>query len=96
MRSYEMVYVLRPTIPDDEIEQTIERVNGVIASRGGTIEKTDLWGRRRLAYPLDDHREGIYVLTNFTSPPKATKEIESQLRITDEVLRHLVIRRDED
>ncbi|GIW08403.1 MAG: 30S ribosomal protein S6 [Dehalococcoidia bacterium] len=96
MPSYEMVYVLRPTIPDDEIDQAIERVNGVIVSRGGTIEKTDLWGRRRLAYPLKDHREGIYVLTNFASPPQATKEIESQLRITDEVLRHLVIRRDED
>ena len=95
MPAYEMVYVLRPTIPDEEVEQAIERVNGVITSRGGTIETVDLWGRRRLAYPLQDQREGIYVLTNFASPPQATREIENQLRITEDVMRHLVIRRDE-
>lgn len=94
MPQYEMVYVLRPTIPDDAVDQMVERVNSVITSRGGTVEKVDLWGRRRLAYPLEDHREGIYVLTNFACPPKATKEIEGQLRITEEVLRHLVVRLD--
>ncbi|MFN8532307.1 MAG: 30S ribosomal protein S6 [Dehalococcoidia bacterium] len=95
MPSYEMVYVLRPTIPDDDIDQAIERVGAVVASRGGTIDKTDLWGRRRLAYPLDDHREGIYVLVNFDSESDATHAIERQLKITDDVLRHLVVRRDE-
>jgi small subunit ribosomal protein S6 len=89
-----MVYVLRPTIPDDEVEQAIERVGAILTNRGGAIEKNDLWGRRRLAYPLQEHREGIYVLTNFESPASATRDIESQLRITDDVLRHLIVRRD--
>ena len=95
MPAYEMVYVLRPTIPDEDVEQAVARINGVITSRGGSIEHVDVWGRRRLAYPLQDYREGIYVLTNFASPPQATKDIESQLRINDDVMRHLVIRRDE-
>ncbi|GIW10106.1 MAG: 30S ribosomal protein S6 [Dehalococcoidia bacterium] len=96
MPSYEMVYVLRPSIPDDEVEQAIERVNAIVTSRGGTVEKTDLWGRRRLAYRLQDYpeyREGIYVLTEFSCPPQATSAIEGLLRINEDVMRHLVVRR---
>lgn len=89
-----MVYIIAPNIPDENIEGAVERVNGVVSSRGGEITKTDIWGRRRLAFPLRDHREGIYVLINFTCEPGATTEMESQLRITDEVLRHLVVRLD--
>lgn len=94
MPNYEMVFVLRPTIPDDLIEQSVEQVSNIITSRGGEIAKNDTWGRRRLAYPLDDHREGIYVLSTFTSPASAQTEIESQLKITEDVLRHLIVRRD--
>lgn len=90
-----MVYIIAPTIPDDTIEGAVERVNGIVSTRGGEITKTDIWGRRRLAYPLNDHREGIYVLINFACEPGATQEMETQLRITDDVLRHLVVRLDE-
>lgn len=94
MYTYELTYILAPTIPDDMIEGSVERVNGIISNRGGSITKSDIWGRRRLAYPLQDHREGIYVHVNVECAANATRDIESQLRITDEVLRHLVVRRD--
>ena len=94
LHTYELTYILAPTIPDDLIEGSVERVNGIITNRGGSIVKSDIWGRRRLAYPLQEHREGIYVHLNVECAPDAPREIESQLRITDEVLRHLVVRRD--
>ncbi|MCS7002652.1 MAG: 30S ribosomal protein S6, partial [Dehalococcoidia bacterium] len=67
MANYEMVYVLNPTIMDDQIEEAGAKVANIVASRGGTVTKNVAWGRRRLAYPLQDHREGIYFEMNFSA-----------------------------
>jgi small subunit ribosomal protein S6 len=84
--------VLRPDLPDDKVQGTLERTARAIAAGGGQIVKQAPWGRRRLAYPIDHHREGSYYVLLFEAPPTAISELERGLLISEEVLRHLVTR----
>ncbi len=92
MRRYELMLVLRPDLPDDKVQGTLERTARAIAAGGGQIVKQAPWGRRRLAYPIDHHREGSYYVLLFEAPPTAITELERGLLISEEVLRHLVTR----
>jgi len=92
MRRYELMLVLRPDVADDKSQALIDRTTRGIATAGGQIVKVAPWGRRRLAYPIDRHREGSYHIILFESPPEAIIELEHTLLITEEVLRHLVTR----
>jgi small subunit ribosomal protein S6 len=92
MRRYELMLVLRPDAPDDRAQAVIDRTTRQIAASGGQIVKVAPWGRRRLAYPIDRHREGSYHIVLFESPTEAIAELEHDLQITEEVLRHLVTR----
>jgi small subunit ribosomal protein S6 len=92
MRRYELMLVLRPDVADDKSQALIDRTTRGIATAGGQIIKVAPWGRRRLAYPIDRHREGSYHIILFESPPEAIVELEHTLLITEEVLRHLVTR----
>jgi small subunit ribosomal protein S6 len=92
MRRYELMLVLRPDAPDDRIQAVIDRTTRGIVAAGGSIAKVAPWGRRRLAYPIDRHREGSYHIILFESPAEAVGELERSLLITEEVLRHLVTR----
>ncbi len=92
MRDYELVYIVTPEVADDELDKTVEKVNQFITGHGGSIDKIDRWGRRKLAYPIKDRREGNYVLTHFKFDPKDTTELESDLRISEDVLRHLLVK----
>jgi small subunit ribosomal protein S6 len=84
--------VIRPDAPDDKVAALIDRTTRYVVASGGQIIKVAPWGRRRLAYPIDRHREGSYHIIVFESPAEAIVELERSLLITEEVLRHLVTR----
>jgi len=92
MRRYELMLVIRPDVPDDRSQAVIDRTTRQITAAGGQIFKVAPWGRRRLAYPIDRHREGSYHIILFSAPGEALRELEHGLLITEEVLRHLVTR----
>ena len=92
MRRYELMLVLRPDVADDRAQAVIDRTTRQLVAAGGSIVKVAPWGRRRLAYPIDRHREGSYHIVLFEAPAAAIAEMERTLQITEEVLRHLVTR----
>ena len=91
---YELVLVISPDVTEEEHEARIENVSQFITGKGGTISDIDRWGKRRLAYPIRHYIEGSYVLAKFKLRPEFGKELEAGLRISEEVLRHLLIRLD--
>ena len=92
MRRYELMLVLRPDAPEDRAQAVLDRTTRQITTTGGQIVKVAPWGRRRLAYPIDRHREGSYHIVVFEAPSDTVGEVERSLLITEEVLRHLVVR----
>ncbi len=92
MRRYELMLVLRPDLADDKSQGLVDRTTRQIAAVGGQVVKVAPWGRRRLAYPIDRHREGSYHIVIFEAPAEAIAELERSLLITEELLRHLVTR----
>jgi small subunit ribosomal protein S6 len=94
MRRYELMLVLRPDVADDKAQAVIDRTTRGIVAGGGSIVKVAPWGRRRLAYQIDRYREGSYHIVLFEAPGDALAEMERTLLITEEVLRHLVVRQE--
>jgi small subunit ribosomal protein S6 len=92
MRRYELMLVLRPDAPDDRASAVIDRTTRQLVAAGGQIVKVAPWGRRRLAYPIERYRDGSYHILVFEAPAEAMIELERSLEITEEVLRHLVVR----
>ena len=92
MRRYELMLVIRPDVADDKSQALVDRTTRQIVTAGGQIVKVAPWGRRRLAYPIDRHREGSYQIILFESPAPVIVELEHTLLITEEVLRHLITR----
>jgi small subunit ribosomal protein S6 len=92
MRRYELMLIIRPDVPDDRSQALVDRTTRQVVAAGGQIVKVAPWGRRRLAYPIDRHREGSYHIILFEAPAEAIAELERTLLITEEVLRHLVTR----
>lgn len=92
MRRYELMLVVRPDVPDDRSQAIIDRATRQITTAGGRIIKVAPWGRRRLAYPIDRFREGSYHIVLFMAPADALVELEHNLQISEEVLRHLLTR----
>lgn len=91
-REYELVMVLSPEVADERMPATMERYNQMIVAQGGTVSATNPWGRRRLAYPIQRFLEGHYVHTLFMMEPKSTASLEANLRLSEDVLRHLLVR----
>ena len=92
MRRYELMLVLRPDAAEDRIQAALDRATRTITTGGGQIAKVSPWGRRRLAYPIGQHREGSYYICLFDAPAEVIDELELGLHITEEVMRHLVTR----
>jgi small subunit ribosomal protein S6 len=92
MRRYELMLVIRPDVADDKSQALVDRTTRQVVTAGGRIVKVAPWGRRRLAYPIEHHREGSYHIILFEAPGEAIAELEHTLLITEEVLRHLVTR----
>ena len=95
-RQYEFVYVLAPTVANAEVEALQRELEGQIGKLGGAVENTDLWGRRKLAYPIGNFTEGIYVVQLISGPGTMVTELERRMRVHDDVLRYLTVRVDDD
>src|SRR5581483_712357 len=98
MRHYEAMYIVDPDTSDEDLEPIIEEYKKIVTDGGGEVGETGKWekGRRPLAYEIAKKREGIYILMQFQSEAAVPKELDRIFRISDDVLRHLVVRQDED
>lgn len=92
MRKYEVMYIIRPDVEQEVVDATVEKFNAIITTGGGEITKHEVIGKKRLAYEINKIRDGIYVLTNFTADSEVVKELDRVIKITDEVIRHLIVR----
>jgi small subunit ribosomal protein S6 len=95
LREYELVVVMNPEIAEEDVPAAIERVTNAVTTRGGEVDDVRPWGRRRLAYQLKRHNEGNYVVTQIRLDPARAHELESGFEISEDILRHLLIRKDE-
>jgi small subunit ribosomal protein S6 len=95
LRDYEVLYIVRADFDDEKVQDAVKRVNTLIERSGGTADRTNLWGKRKLAYEVKHQREGAYVLQDFQLEPERVPELEAGLKITEEVLRHLIVRKPE-
>jgi small subunit ribosomal protein S6 len=90
MRKYELVCLIQPDLDETAFNGLLDRVKAWVAESGGTVDKVDLWGKRRLAYPIRKQRESNYVLFNVSLDTKATVALEQNLRYTETVMRHML------
>lgn len=95
MRDYEILYIVRPDLDEAEVGEAAKKIESLIESVGGSVQKTNVWGKRRLAYEVAHLREGHYVLTDFQIEAARVPEMEATLRISDQVFRHLIVRKPE-
>jgi len=95
MNKYELGVIVRADLDEATFQQEMDRVKGLVDRFGGTIDKVDDWGKRRLSYPIQKLTEGMYTFITFTSPPDAPREIEGRLRIMENVLRFMTVCKDE-
>ena len=89
---YELVVIISPEVVDDALETKIDDISKLITNKEGIVSSVDQWGERKLAYPITHFTEGTYVLTQFKMNPKWSKELEDTLLISEEILRHLLVR----
>lgn len=95
VRSYEALYIVHPELSDEEVTPITEKYQKVVEDQGGEVESVNRWEKRRLAYEVKGQIEGIYVLMNFKGEPKVAAELERLLKISDDALRHIIVRLDE-
>jgi small subunit ribosomal protein S6 len=92
LRDYELMVILSPDVGDDVINESLERLNQGVTSRGGEVVDVNHWGRRRLAYPINRHLEGNYVVSQIKLDPNEVPGLEGSLRISEEVIRHMIVK----
>ena len=92
MRHYEVMVILDPSLEERTIAPSLDAFLNVVKTAGGTVEKVDIWGQRRLAYEIDKHTEGIYAVIDLTAEPAAVLELDRQLNLNESVLRTKVLR----
>ena len=93
-RNYEMVYIIRPNLEEDQVQAVVDKFSALINNNDGEVTTVDSWGKKRLAYEIDDFREGYYFLVTFQGAPATAEELDRVLKITDEILRFMIIRKD--
>ena len=94
VRHYELVVILEPSLDERTIAPSLETFLNVVRKDGGTVENVEVWGRRRLAYEIDKHAEGIYAVLDVNCEPATVKEMDRQLALNESILRTKVMRRD--
>jgi len=95
-RQYELVYIVSPVATDQEVADLHTQIETIAGKFAGTLDKTESWGRRKLAYEIGPHREGTYILETLTGSPEMVKEMDRRLKVSDKILRHIVVRVDEE
>jgi small subunit ribosomal protein S6 len=96
MRKYEVIFIIHPDLDDTSFEEIVERVKEWINEAGGKVDKVDLWGKRKLAYPIRKQLEGQYVLLNTEMPPTFFSELERNLRLLESVMRFIIVQQEEE
>ncbi|MEF2243879.1 MULTISPECIES: 30S ribosomal protein S6 [unclassified Paenibacillus] len=91
MRKYEVMYIIHPEVEQENVQALVEKFNGII-SNGGEVTKTDVIGKRRLAYEINKLRDGYFVLVNFTATSEVVNELDRNMKISDSVIRSLIVR----
>lgn len=92
MRDYELVLIINPSVAEDEVPATVEKTTQFITERGGSVTEVNQWGRKKLAYPIKSFTEGNYVLAQFNMDPEMATELEASLELSEDILRHLLVR----
>ncbi len=92
LQEYELVYIFNPEMTDEVLETRVNNISQFITGREGVVDGVDKWGKKKLAYPIKHFQEGNYVLTKFKMSPARCKELEANLRISEEIIRHLLIK----
>lgn len=92
MRKYETIFIQNPILDEEAVKANIEKFKGIIENGGGTVDNVDFWGKRKLAYEIDKKTEGYYTLVNFSANPELPKELDRIFRITDGVVRHIIVK----
>lgn len=90
MRTYEALYIVQPELDEEANQTVVDGVAKLITDEGGTIVRSEIWGKRRLAYVIKDHHEGVYVLVRFEAEPAFLKKFEAQFKLNEQIFRHLV------
>ncbi|ALS25821.1 30S ribosomal protein S6 [Paenibacillus cisolokensis] len=91
MRKYEVMYIVRPDVEQEVLQSVVDKFHGII-SNGGEVTKQEVMGKRRLAYEINKHRDGYYVLVQFNAPTDVVAELDRVMKITDEVIRYLIVK----
>jgi len=92
LHDYELVVIISPEVADEAVNSVMDGVSRFITDSGGTVSAVEPWGKRKLAYPIKHFMEGSYVLTRFKMQPKLSKQLEASLQISEDVLRHLLVK----
>lgn len=92
MRNYELTFIIAPDVEDQDVQAVVEKVGRWVEADGGEVTSVDLWGRRKLAYPIRDYSEGTYVLLNVQLEPTALDELERNLKLDMSLIRYLLVR----
>lgn len=95
MRIYEMLYIVEPDLDEEQVSSLQERVAAIITEQGGQVVETKQWGKRHLAYEIADFNDGNYIELHFEGTPQVVDELDRVIKITDGILRHMIIREDE-
>ena len=94
MNKYELMFIIDPVLDDEKKDAVVETVKGIIAA-SGEVAETDIWGLKKLAYPIQKKTEGYYVVMQFDAAPTLPKELDRRLRISENCMRHVIVRKDE-
>ena len=92
MRDYELAFIVSPNIEGEGVTAVVEKVSGFIGAINGEVASVDVWGRRALAYAINNHREGTYILLKTKMPPASLLELERNLKLSEEVIRYLLVK----
>jgi ribosomal protein S6 len=92
MRKYETIFILHPSLDEEAVKANVEKFKGVIENGGGVIDNVDFWGKRKLAYEISKVNEGFYTLVNFSAEADLPKELDRVFRISDNVIRHIIVK----
>ncbi|MBS4196553.1 30S ribosomal protein S6 [Lederbergia citri] len=92
MRKYEIMYIIRPNVEEEAKAAVVERFNNILTSQGAEIIESKDWGKRRLAYEIEDFRDGFYRLIHTNAEPEAVQEFDRLAKISDDIIRHIVVK----
>ncbi|MDA7025013.1 30S ribosomal protein S6 [Bacillus sp. CLL-7-23] len=95
MRKYEVMYIIRPDVDEESKKAVVERFNNILTTNGAEITETKDWGKRRLAYEINDFRDGFYQIVNILSGSEAVQEFDRLAKISDDIIRHIVVKEEE-